>query len=219
MSFGRYIKDVQNKLNLSREELSILLDITVPAVRYILTDQTKFPSDKLIDRMSLVFNCSRYEVVRDIMFYDIKPDDPNYKTTKYLAYAVLHGWKMIDIPYLSKNNAGEEVKFDARAAVTRQPRNIALFNMASNCLNERLLKLMTELSNKEFTSVILSCPMDLIEDFRRYYIVFDINDENEMRMYDKLTCGPFRRCGFNYNFLLFDFENYKSISCLRRSQI
>ena len=93
MAYDVFIKELREKNQLSQTDIADIMGISRTSVQLIENGSTKFPSKKVLTKLSNYLKKSEVSVMAKILFDDLPLDNEinQYITQRYLAHMYLEG--------------------------------------------------------------------------------------------------------------------------------
>lgn len=211
MTFSSYFKNIRLKNNESQVNMAKILNISVTSVKFIENGTTKFPSEKLLQKICEYTIENPTEVMEQILFTaeDIKSHP---LSCSYLTNMYLEDWNIKDSPYIVHSSNNKNFTFNARIIKKRENKNIFIISQCDNFFTKQSLEYI--LKNKDINSFmvnIVSSTLYIDEPFRGLHILFDSNNNKQVELFNLCEENMFYQFSYTIEFKLFDSNNHKLI--------
>ena len=208
MAYDVFIKELREKNQLSQTDIADIMGISRTSVQLIENGSTKFPSKKVLTKLSNYLNKSEVSVMARILFDDLPLDNEinKYIVQRYLAHMYLEGWNIECSPYIYPVTSIYKLEFDGKMVKKREPKNSIIVAKYNRFLI-RLDSVESVNDAQGYMGDMLSIVMTVLDDFRSVDILFDFNDSKQRQMFDYFKQIKYRKIGFDIKFILFDLVN------------
>lgn len=205
MAYDVFIKELREKNQLSQTDIADIMGISRTSVQLIENGSTKFPSKKVLTKLSNYLNKSEVSVMARILFDDLPLDNEinKYIVQRYLAHMYLEGWNIECSPYTYTVTSSYKLEFDGKMVKKREPKNSIIVAKYNRFLI-RLDSVESVNDAQGYMGDMLSIVMTVLDDFRSVNILFDFNDSKQRQMFDYFKQIKYRKIGFDIRLILFD---------------
>ncbi len=128
MAFSTFLKNIRTDSKMTQAQMAEVLDISVNAVKLIENGSTKFPGDKVLQKLCDKFDMSPLDVITEILFNgeDYKDHPKRYLACRYQGYMYLQNWNVEKSPYVVQVSNFPEYTFDGLLTKKRNLKNKVL---------------------------------------------------------------------------------------------
>lgn len=202
MYLKEHIKNLRASHGLSQSELAKKLDVSTPTIKRIESGKSKHPGKKLLSNIAKFENKTEVEILTNLLFTKEGLNNKDYILCyKFIAYMFKNNWNIINTNPIYNN-----YEFAAKICKRDAPIYNALVNSVSHHIISNPEKNMDSLLF-EFIKPIIQ----INSDIKKYYIVFDLNSEQEVDIYYSLKHKKLNNLKTQLILSLFDSNNYTLI--------
>ncbi len=204
MAFSDYMKNLRLEGNESQVGMAKILDISVTAIKLIETGATKFPSEKVLQKLCEYTNSDPIEVMMHILFRE-KEIELRCCLCKYLAYMYLQGWNIVTDLDDKKTHHPKISTYDAKIVKKRENKNVVYTVRIERYLRPfSMMSSMLKNENFDLVTFIAMKAMRIQEPFRGLHILFDCSVEKEKELFESLSSNEYKHIDFYVDAILFD---------------
>lgn len=212
MAFSDYMRNLRLEGNESQVGMAKILDISVTAIKLIETGTTKFPSEKVLQKLCEYTNSDPIEVIMGVLFTEEDIQKRPF-VCRYLAHMYLEGWNIKENPYIIKLTKNLNRVFDAKIIKKRENKNVVIVASCDRFFERLSLDEIIEDHNiYGYIGDAVSLTMSIMEPFRGLHILFNDRDEKQVELFNLFEENTFHQVNFTIELKLFNAVNGEIVS-------
>lgn len=217
MKFKDYLREIRIKNNLTQNDISNILDISLSAVKKIEAGKTEYPSSKVLEALAKYLKKNPAEIMKDLLFDEI--DESKYDERlmeainliqKYAAFMYVEGWNIKEFLPVFEMDVLEDESFGAELTSVRVPTYNLIVDAAYKYLVDKW-NINDKDSIKGFISLLVTTLTQIKKKIKAFNVIFDANNKYELDFYNKLKSVYIRNFNIKLKFVLFDSIKYEVV--------
>lgn len=217
MKFKEYIREIRLKDNLTQNNLAEILGISLAAIKKIEAGNTEYPSTKVLEALAGYLKKSEVEIIRELLFdketinkYEDDEAPAVATLQKYIALMFINGWNIASyLPFIEMEKLDDE-HFGAELTSKRVP----TYNMLIDSIYKYAYWAMNVDDERDAWAIfntILVTVIRIKPKIKEYAIIFDMNNEDEAKLYNNIKLYSIRNLKVKVKIVLFDSAECKIV--------